>query len=125
MSADRDLLELAAKAAGYDVIWNEHWQCYQHRNPAPDKNGSMRHPWTPDSDDGDALRLAVALRIDVMFHGLDGLTAQSIRRIPDCAGDGAEFDSGDGDDCNATRYAIVRAAAEIGRAMRLNVLQTE
>ena len=64
--------------------------------------------WNPLADDGDALRLAVKLRIDVAHardYVVSGLgTADSMRRE-------------NGDDCAATRRAIVRAAAEVGRRM--------
>ena len=46
MSADRELLELAARAAGPGV-WLEHDD----------------RPWNPLTDDGDALRLAVDCRL--------------------------------------------------------------
>lgn len=108
---DRELLELAAKAAGIKGEWDgcEFWLLGE-RTPDNDRT------WNPRDRDGDALRLAVTLRIDIMFHGFDGLTAQSLRRIPEFPGDGAEFDGDDGDDFEATRRAIVRAAAEIGKA---------
>ncbi|MGL4456949.1 MAG: hypothetical protein ACRCUB_00925 [Plesiomonas shigelloides] len=109
MSTDKELLELAAKAGGYDVAWNEHWQCFQHRNPSPDKLGNVRHPWVPLDDDGDALRLAVKLLMSVTVFedgigiGMRDHGYQEYDIHPDMA--------------LATRRAIVRAAAEIGRGM--------
>ena len=108
MMTDGELLELAAKAyASEDVIktmrgfervvgYSEAMCC------------QIMTEWNPLTDDGDALRLAVKLRIDVAHardYVVSGLgTAGSMRRE-------------NGDDCTATRRAIVRAAAEIGRSM--------
>jgi hypothetical protein len=85
---DRELLELAAKASDihYDMyvektyiqgaertgLWNELWE----------------YCWNPLTDDGDALRLAVKLGVNVQFFT---------------------------DQYAATRRAIVLAAAEIGK----------
>lgn len=55
--------------------------------------------WNPLTDDGDALRLAVKL-------GLLGAPYMPLEWIAAL---------GDADPCAATRRAIVRAAAEIGR----------
>ena len=110
MHNDRDLLELAAKAAGYDVVWNEHWKCYQHRNPVPDKFGTVRHPWIPLTDDGDALRLAAVLEMEVSLGQCGGIVyrrrpmKESIEEISE-------------DYMSAIRLAIVRAAAAIGEVM--------
>ena len=55
---DRELLELAAKAAGYNVVWSDLWQRFQHVEPI--KLFDMeRFSWIPLDDDGDVLRLAV------------------------------------------------------------------
>jgi len=71
--------------------------------------------WNPLDDDGDALRLAVKLNIDVFFHAsrVEGHVAGG--RIPPVRAIERE-DYGD-DPLTATRRAIVRAAAEIGRNM--------
>lgn len=91
---DRELLELAAKAAGiYLTI-----EYLGHEKYKPD--------WNPLTDDGDALRLAVELDIDIV-HAYGTRTA---------AGETTAGYSADGqDNYAATRRAIVRAAAEIGR----------
>lgn len=97
---DRELLELAAKAAGY---WDERFDCYK---------GAAN--WNPLDDDGDALRLAVKLKLLI---DTDYCCAQA---------NGIWFGRGDEnagvshDECDpyaATRRAIVKAAAEIGRSM--------
>ena len=122
MHDDRELLEMAAKAAGYDVVWNEHWKCFQHRNQSPDKFGNVRHPWVPLDDDGDALRLAVELRLDIRF--LDGFKQVSCFR--GAFGDAMHLHGlvgyGGGADrepsAENVRRAIVRVAAAIGEAMQ-------
>ena len=115
MKTDRELLELAAKAAGieYDVeaskphptsvAWFGLWLVI-HGEP----NEFTRRRWNPLTDDGDALRLAVKLQIDIKQYG-DHVVAWF---------DGGYIGTGrihyDNDPCAATRSAIVRAAAEIG-----------
>jgi len=107
---DRDLLELAAKAAGIELSdWSS------------SENGFIRyhfvtgHIWNPLTDDGDALRLAVKLGIGVQSYagainyshaGTETLKKSIIIR---------ENHSRNLDPYAATRRAIVKAAAEIGR----------
>lgn len=119
METDPELLELAAKAAGIHVIRNrlDDPLCRDllvgnsARNP-----GQKAGPWNPCDDDGDALRLAVKLRLDI-------ISSVGGAEIDLCSGSidnpfGETLASEYGEDlfC-ATRRAIVRAAAEIGRAM--------
>lgn len=100
MRSDRELLELAAKAAGIDHrrlpdAWPERFDDDQ---------------WNPLIDDGDALRLAVKLKIDLKLYD-DHVVAWF---------DGGYIGTGKilyGDDPQAaTRRAIVRAAAEAFQA---------
>jgi sugar phosphate isomerase/epimerase len=85
---DRELLELAAKAAGYSFDGTTL------RNTSTDfeYNG-----WNPLDDDGDALRLAVKLKM--WTHSGMGCFQNEL------------------DPYAATRRAIVHVAAEIGRNM--------
>lgn len=98
---DRELLELATKAAGISgafengVIW--------YKNEFGDDAG-----FNPLADDGDALRLAVRLNLSVVFGANYVIVGESIQ---------APTVNNADDPCAATRRAIVRAAAEIGRAM--------
>ncbi len=90
--SDKELLELAAKAAGIkyyqiDQLANGQWRCF-------DEFGSV--VFSPLTDDGDALRLAVKL---------DLLNKRNI---------GYPWPM----DINGTRRAIVRAAAEIGKELK-------
>jgi len=115
---DRELLELAAKAAGYKIR-NE---CLDPREDFAGfriKGDGMEHtgngPWNPLVNDADALRLAVRLRLDVLFGPADVEVTAS--QIPD--GDGvcpwSWFATEPGDSYKATRRAIVQAAAEAAK----------
>ena len=100
--SDRELLELAAKAAG--IVYANGW------------NLATNEPWCPHEDDGDALRLAVKLEISINpFAGKTVVThtVDNTRRGPY-----EKWDCNDDDPYAATRRAIVRAAAEIGRNIK-------
>lgn len=116
---DRELLELAAKAAGYDLYatWSEFGYFEGFRIGSI--NGDQ---WNPLTDDGDALRLAVRLGLDILF------TPEDVEVIADqhAKEDGGEtvapwagesWTLKQQDPYAATRRAIVRAAAEIGKAI--------
>ena len=117
MSTDRELLELVAKASSIEYEW--HPGCgYALRLTALDAKVIY---WNPLADDGDALRLAVKLKLSIFPpEGDDGDFA--VASVPD----GVLDDFGetwiqesvkDGDKLAATRRAIVCAAAEVGRQM--------
>ena len=98
---DRELLELAAKAAKYDFEWiNDGTSIF------PSVNGDE---WNPLTDDGDALRLAGKCMISIIHSegGVDVVLPNG-KRI-EAWGYGRD---------DATRRAIVRAAAEIGKGMK-------
>lgn len=107
LTDDKELLELAAKAAGIEIEWYapnvEVWDFAQVPN------------WNPLTDDGDALRLAVKLNLEVSFDNEpDGpiiCVDSSFIDIPYMIEDLGK------DPYAATRRAIVRAAAEIGKGM--------
>lgn len=113
---DREMLELAAKAAGLPLEWQDGgWaHCLD-----------TGHEWNPLTDDGDALRLAVRLNLNVHVDCqalppsiiVENNTSQDPKYIS------AEEKGGAlGTNLNlrlaATRRAIVMAAAEIGRNMK-------
>lgn len=92
---DRELLELAAKAAG---LWDY-------------KNDCIDVPWSARNDDGDCARLESALGIHVTWHS-DGVVCG--KRIWQAI---EMFDAHGGDKQAARRMASLRVAAEIGKAM--------
>lgn len=104
---DRELLELAALAAGVDYQLDDAGQTIEYFG------GGLQLPfddgkWNPLTDDGDALRLAVRLNIPVYPYD-DETSTGTI---------GVVAKNWGSKEAN-TRRAIVMAAAEIGRAMRL------
>jgi hypothetical protein len=110
--SDRELLELAAKAAGMD---------YTEANfaaPGEFESGwgmveNIGAYWNPLTDDGDALRLAVKLEIDIMYRVVGGKRIEVLPpggpmvRLPY-----------EGPAEEPTRRAIVMAAAEVARKKR-------
>ena len=102
MKTDRELLELAARAAGVLFFVDSRGRCMEmHANLMP-------CPWNPLTDDGDALRLAVrlSLMIDTDYNSHTAVGSASLCEI---------LEGHSGDPLAATRRAIVRAAAEIGK----------
>jgi hypothetical protein len=122
---DRELLELAAKAAGLRVgfepnrvecgRYDLYWSHVYHQLIWHNKTAGSEYPepvcWNPLTDDGDALRLAVKLRIDVNHGGTLVVAEQVKPHDTGCA------EPRGADPCAATRRAITRAAAEIGKGM--------
>lgn len=105
MNEDRELLELAAFAAGMRV------RRYIGNLVHLDNDGLDAGAWNPLDDDGDALRLANAL-------GFNQYHVRSTAYVEDLDS-GVEIREDHRDDINkATRRAIVRAAAEIGKQMK-------
>jgi len=110
MSDDRKLLELAAKAAGLKVWWGHlHLSNTLFRETAPHSSGLVTGAeWNPLTDDGDALRLAVKLKL-CLGPNFDSDTAVAF------GDDGRNITEDYGaDPYAATRRAITRAAAAIG-----------
>jgi hypothetical protein len=117
---DKELLELAAKAAGLKKD-DSPYNGGGHGNDGFSITGDMvldwanNKRWNPLTDDGDALRLAVKLRIvpacgdenaSVYCEKLGGFWCIN-NKIPV-----------NDDPYAATRRAITRAAAEIGKTMK-------
>ncbi len=106
--SDRKLLELAVKACQWTLEYDDNerlsWIIWS-------DNNVPIYRWNPLTDDGDALRLAVKLGIHITnslseaWASTEKVTAIQI------------FDQ-DTDPYAATRRAIVRAAAEIGKGMK-------
>ena len=110
---DRELLELAAKAAGITLEWDgnpEEWMPMYYK-------GKTYHSWNPLEDDGDALRLAVRLNMTLIPN--DGCNMAFAHCQMISRGERNQvYQAHDGDQFAALRRAIVRAAAEIGRGMK-------
>lgn len=101
---DQEQLKLAAKAAG---IYQEP---VFYPNEGVISFGDKCTEWDPLNDDGDAFRLAVKLRLLIQF-------TKSTIIICDSAGKQLYMFGLKDDPYAATRRAIVRAAAEIGKGM--------
>lgn len=118
---DREMLELAAKAAGYGVEWRE-WVTSRIAEFGTIKYTKQSgfwldgKQWNPLTDDGDALRLAVKLKLAIrplekcVFVESDPETLLGQSQF-------SELEMYGSDPNAATRRAIVRATAEIGRSM--------
>jgi hypothetical protein len=97
---ERELLSMAAKAAGYAIHSNDE------RAPGAyvSINGRVTH-WNPLADDGDAFRLAVALWLEIrVFNGKAHAGRQDRFWCTEECGD---------DPSAAARRAVVRAAARL------------
>jgi hypothetical protein len=110
---DRDLLQLAAKAAGIKLVFDPHGLPRNCTDMEPAMNVFTAKLWNPLEVDGDALRLAAKLRLDICRPFA---AAQFVCVWVDHLTDWIEEPEGK-DACAATRRAITRAAAEIGKAM--------
>ncbi|EPC4901896.1 hypothetical protein ACRZYO_003418 [Pseudomonas aeruginosa] len=107
---NRELLELAARAAGFTGYG---FFLGDDGIDVSDETGT-RFAWNPLTDDGDALRLAVKLRLDITFYnGFQEVAAEQSN------GDwmNPSHEVFTEDPYAATRRAITRAAAEIGKSM--------
>lgn len=113
---DRELLELAAKAAGYVVEWRE-WVTSRLA-----EFGTIKHTkqsgfwlggkqWDPLTDDGDAFRLAVKLNLNVDLAYGDACVVRVFNETHFFQERTSQ------NPFAATRRAIVRAAAAIGKEM--------
>ena len=118
---DRELLKLAAKAA--DLL---HWEYVENdyrdgRKVTGFYDSLLEVCWNPLRNDGDALRLAITLHLPISFPlrtKEEPARVHCGRYRDNSAGVWYPFEElFGGDPYAATRRAIVRAAAEIGRAM--------
>ena len=100
---DRELLELAAKAAGLFVAEDIDGSLTEYFCEEP---YASAFEWNPLQDDGDAMRLAVKLQIDIDFPNDHVVFA-----------DGNWSEPLGQDRPAATRRAIVRAAAALVEGM--------
>ena len=106
---DKELLTLAAKAIG--CTWRQ--SAFDRKTLILIDAGNERRVWNPLENDDDAFRLAVKLQ---MLIDVRQFVTEATSLL-----DGQLFRAGENkgsDPCAATRRAIVRAAAEIGRGIK-------
>jgi hypothetical protein len=109
---DRELLELAAFAAGIKTSLHKETDSLWIDGP---------RVWNPLTDDGDALRLAVKLRLDVWHSKWPSGNSYAAAQKLWHSNDSLYYDDGVAhgtDPYAAARRAIVQAAAEIGKGMK-------
>jgi len=104
---DRELLELAAKAIDADVEFTSGAWTFGEKTECRLNGGDI---WNPITDDGDALRLATMLKLSICI-------CEKVVIVEQWIGAEQALVPLDLDPCAATRRAITRVAAEIGRAM--------
>lgn len=104
MATDVELLMAAAKAAGIEAEWHHGCGDALHLT-APDAAAIY---WNPLRDDGQAFRLANALRLTV-YHTELAVIVKHKQYSWEWMGEGVNEDHGDRD--ASARRAIVRAAA--------------
>ena len=107
MSTDRELLELAAKAAGYNVLphLNSKNEWVNGRSEFYFVQQNKR--WNPLTNDGDRYKLARHLGLSIDFTECTVWKRLSDHSLVQ------EYWGGD---CGDEAHAIVRAATEIGKA---------
>ena len=116
---DYELLELAAKAAGITCTWRDVIRCRiaEFQTIKYTKHSGFfadGKEWNPLEDDGDALRLAVKLNMSINIPANSKIRADVISYLDLSV---CIREIGD-DPYAATRRAIVRAAAEMGRDIK-------
>ena len=118
--SNKELLELAAKAAGYKVRYVEAATSFNYQGFLIESKGKysglfpVEKHWNPLTDDGDALRLAVKLRMRI---GIDSIPVGFVVVMSDDPLRKDTHEQIDNDPYAATRLAIVCAAAEIGKLL--------
>ena len=103
---DKELLELAAKAADIQIEWDESLDSWVIPNDEDGWFSVVR--WNPLDNSAQAFNLAVKLRLDVNIRGIATIvTYKDLQPIK----------HGE-NPYEATRRAIVETAAEIGKDMK-------
>lgn len=106
---DKELLELAAKAAG---LVGSYYKNETSEGVYCNDENDCGYGWNPLNDDGDCARMEAALGIDVDWAE-DGVIARNRdNRV------GVLFEDHNNDRNAARRAASLRVAVEIGRAMQ-------
>jgi len=110
---DKQLLMLAAKAVGYKINESDSLKWLR----VSDHDGDWQ--WNPLVDDGDAIRLAVKLHLDIAFYfdsrfGIHNEVGVYSHHQKHHIKEGMKINS---DELAIVRRAIVCVSAEIGRKM--------
>jgi hypothetical protein len=113
----RELLEMAAKAVGLDLtpieVDNVEYQGDNRLIGFMTDPAKWQRGWfSPHADDGDSRRLEVDMEIAVEIHSGVAWAYTLDDRLSEILGEPLGSDP-----CAATRLAVLRAAAAIGRAM--------
>ena len=113
---DKELLELAAKAAGLtNLIYCPAWKCMAEYDEHDGGFYKWETYWNPLARDSDALQLGILTRLSIK-HGITSTGAKG--GLISCEqGFSKEFEEVGQDPLIAIRRAIVQVAAEIGKAM--------
>lgn len=112
---DQEMMELAALAAGLELLRDEDGSIVYDELmgvlPIGDENIDTEW-WNPKDDDGDALRLAAMTTLKITIG--QGIVMAEHPHIPSVGQPyyGVEMR------LSATRLAVLRAAAEVGKKMR-------
>ena len=106
---DKELLELAAKAAGFVNFDVSNAGVILELGS---RRGAITSYWNPLTDDGDALRLAVKLRIEIAFSEYPDGEETAIAQYGKWAWREVSMEQ---DPHAATRRAIVLAAAQLAK----------
>ena len=107
---DRELLELAAKAADEKITWDEY---RDYGSYIAYKLRYENEYWNPLYDDGDALRLAMQLHLDIEY-GFDTVNVRKYSFIEErylVEIEGIKLNTE-----GSVRRAIVQAAAELWKS---------
>lgn len=114
--SDRELLALAAKATGIQLKWPQDPSTYRLVEGIPPRRTDTWENWNPKDDDGDSMRLAVDLGLNLFTACCD------LRGAPMCTASTADgkhhgHAAPGADRRAAMRWAVLLCAAEIGRWM--------
>lgn len=115
-TTDRELLELAAKAAGIKGDYKPKCICVGDPNNHGIYVEATWLVWNPLTDDGDALRLGAALRLHILHNDPDDSVLWVSAVLNKRGFHGVVEFQDEVQRTGATRRAIVLAAAAIGEA---------
>lgn len=108
----RELLELAAKACGYEIQWDH----FTNLPMMLTDSGADVRTWAPHIDDGDGARMEAQLAISL--HIADGAVYASCRTASGTLMTCEKRADHNGNRQAARRMASLRVAAELGRRMK-------